>query len=134
MPVSAKNAVFKIQNASGTLTDISSDLNSISFPREVETKETTTFGSGTAKTYTALLEENKISISGYWSTAIDSTLSGIVGMSRSFEFGPIGSTAGNPKYTGSCYLSSYQIEASPDDLVTFSAEFVITGAVTRGTY
>ena len=40
-----KSASFKVDNNAGSLTDISNTLNSVSFPREAETLETTSFGS-----------------------------------------------------------------------------------------
>ena len=40
-----KNTVFKLDNAGGTLTDVSNVLNNVSFPRETEILETTSFGS-----------------------------------------------------------------------------------------
>jgi uncharacterized protein YxjI len=133
MPVAGRSAVFKVQNASGTLTDISAKLNSITFPQEIDTKDTTTFGA-TSKSYTVLLRDSKITINGYWDSTIDAHLAGIIGMSRSFEYGPQGSSAGSPKYTGNCILTSYNVEVSADDVMTFSAEFVVDGGVTRGTY
>ena len=54
--VHGKSAVFKLDNSSGSLVDYSSYLEDISFPRSVETAETTTFGVS-AKTYiTGLLK------------------------------------------------------------------------------
>ena len=39
-----KSAVFKVDNSGGSLTDISNTLNSVSFPRDIETLETASFG------------------------------------------------------------------------------------------
>jgi hypothetical protein len=38
------------------------------------------------------------------------------------------------KYTGEAILTSYSISNPVADVVTFSADFQVTGAVTRGTY
>jgi hypothetical protein len=63
-------------------------------------------------------------------------LAAIVGKtdSVSFEYGPEGSTATYTKYTGEAFLTSYETSAGVGDIVSFSAEFQITGAVTRGAY
>ena len=133
-----KNTVFKIDNSGGTLTDISAYVDNVDFPQAVETAETTTFGSS-AKTYIVGLKDSTISISGKWdgaASAVDVTLSGILGQSASvtFEYGPAGSTAGNVKYTGEALLTNYSVSAPVGDVVTFSGDFQVTGAVTRTTF
>ena len=52
-----KNTVFKVDNSGGSLTDISSYLNSVSFPRTIETAETSSFGNS-AKTYIVGLSDS----------------------------------------------------------------------------
>lgn len=130
-----KNAVFKVDNSGGTLTDISAYLNEISHPRSVETGETTSFGNS-AKTYIVGLSDSTISISGTWDATVDAHLAGILGQdaSLSYEYGPEGSGTGAIKYTGECYCTSFEVSSPVADVVTFSAEFQVTGTVTRGTY
>lgn len=131
-----KSAVFKIGTSGtpGTATDISNTVTEVSFPREIETAETTAFGSS-AKTYIVGLSDATLSISGSFDATVDAQLAGLVGVDGvAFEYGPEGSATGRIKYTGSCVLTSYETAASVGDLVTFSAEFQVSGAVTRGTY
>jgi len=130
-----KNAVFKVDNSGGTLTDISNVLNSVSFPREIETLETTSFGSSN-RSYVVGFTDATISIEGSFDATVDAHLAGILGQeaSVSFEYGPEGSTAGYVKYTGECYLTSYETSAGVGDIVSMTAEFQVTGAITRGTY
>jgi len=130
-----KNAVFKVDNSGGTLTDISNTLNSVSFPREIETLETTSFGSSN-RSYVVGFTDATISIEGSFDATVDAHLAGILGQeaSVSFEYGPEGSTAGYVKYTGECYLTSYETSAGVGDIVSMTAEFQVTGAITRGTY
>lgn len=136
--VHGKSAVFKIDNSGGTLTDISAYCDNIDFPQSVETAETTTFGAA-SKTYIVGLKDSTISVSGKWdgaASAVDVTLAGTLGQSASltFEYGPAGATAGNVKYTGECYLTGYSVSAPVGDVVTFSADFQVTGNVTRTTF
>jgi hypothetical protein len=130
-----KATVFKVDNSGGSLTDISNVLTDVSFPQTVETAETSSFGSS-AKTYVVGLSDATISASGNFDATVDAHLSGILGQAAtvSFEYGPEGLATGDSKYTGECILTSYEKSGAVGDVVTFSAEFQVTGAVTRGTY
>ena len=135
--VHGKSAVFKVDDSGGTLRDLSSYLNDVSFPRDVETAETTTFGvAGSAKTYIVGLSDATISVSGLFDATADGYLAGVVGHATvlDFEYGPEGSGAGAIKYTGTCILTSYEVSASVGDAVQASADFQVTGSITRGTY
>jgi hypothetical protein len=130
-----KSTVFKVDNSSGTLTNISDTLTDVSFPQSVDTAETSTFGSS-AKSYVVGLTDSSLSISGNFDATVDAHLAGILGQSASvsFEYGPEGSTAGFVKYTGEALLTSYEKSGAIGDVVSYSAEFQVTGAITRGTY
>jgi hypothetical protein len=128
-------AVFKIDDSGGTLRNISDALNSISFPREAEVLETTSFGSSD-RTYIVGFKNGTISIEGSFDAIYDGYLAGVLGQDAtlSFEYGPEGSTVTYTKYTGECIMTSYESTAGIGDVVSVSAEFQITGAVTRGAY
>ena len=130
-----KATVFKVDNAAGRLTTISDVLTDVSFPQTIETAETTSFGSS-AKSYIVGLSDATISISGNFDATVDAHLSGVLGQaaSLSFEYGPEGATSPDAKYTGECLMTSYEKSGAVGDVVTFSAEFQVTGVVTRGTY
>ena len=130
-----KSTVFKVDNSGGTLTDISNTLTDVTFPQTIETAETTSFGSS-AKTYIVGLTDSTISVSGTWDATVDAHLAGVLGQaaSLSFEYGPEGSTSTYVKYSGEAYLTSYEKSGSVGDAVKYTAEFQVTGAVTRGTW
>lgn len=137
-----KTASFKIDNSSGTLTDISGYCDEVSISRSFETGETTTFGaSGSAKTYIMGLTDATISVSGKFdaasSSTVDGVLSGVFGQASSISFeykaSNAATSATNPAYTGESFLTSYQVSAPVGDVVSFSAEFQVTGPVTRAT-
>jgi hypothetical protein len=130
-----KSTVFKVDNSGGSLTDISNTLTDVGFPQTVDTAETSTFGSA-AKSYVVGLTDSSLSISGNFDATVDAHLAGILGQSASvsFEYGPEGSTAGFVKYTGEALLTSYEKSGAIGDVVSYSAEFQVTGAITRGTY
>ena len=132
-----KNAIFKVDNAAGTLTDISAYLTDVSLPRSIETAETTTFGvTGGAKTYVTGLNDSTITTSGKFDPTVDAHLVGILGQEAtvSFEYGPTGSAVGKIKFTGEAIVTKYDLASPVGDVVTFSMDLQVTGAVTRGTY
>jgi hypothetical protein len=130
-----KDSVFKLDNSSGTLTDISSYVNSVDFPETADVAETTVLGDGN-KTYIVGLKDATLSISGLWDSTLDGILGAVVGQSAtlSFEYSPEGTTGGNVKYTGECILTSYAQSSPVGDVVGYSADFQVTAAVTRGTH
>lgn len=129
-----KSTAFKLDNAAGTLTDISTTLTDVGFPQTIETAETTSFGSS-AKTYIVGLTDATISLSGNFDATVDAHLAGIAGQAAtvSFEYYPEGNTTGYVKYSGEAILTSYEKSGAVGDVVQYSAELQVTGAVTRGT-
>jgi len=134
-----KGAVFKIDNSGGTLQTLTAYVDSIDFNNTVDTAETTTMGSE-VKTYLSGQSDATLSVSGKWdstaSTGPDAVLNGLIGLeaTSTFEVGPEGSTTGKVKYTGECFLTSYVVSAPVGDVVTFTADFQVTGAITKTTY
>ena len=104
-------------------------------PREIETVETTSFGSS-YRTYVVGFQNATISIEGTWDATVDAHLAGILGQDAtvSFEYGPEGSTSTYVKYTGEAYVTSYETSGAVGEVVTFSAELQVSGAITRGSY
>ena len=130
-----KSTVFKIDDSGGTLRDISNSLTDVSFPRSIDTAESSSFGDS-AKQYVVGLSDATISVSGNFDATIDGYLAGTVGQAAtlSFEYGPEGSTSGYVKFSGECILTSYEVSGAIGDVVTYSAEYQVTGSVTRGTW
>ena len=130
-----KNSQFTIADSGATVRNISDTLNSVTMPRSIETLETTSFGS-TSKSYVVGFADATISVEGTFDATVDGYLAGLVGFdtASAFVYGPEGSTVGQTKYTGSAFLSSYEVKGGVGDVVTYSAQFQITGAVTRTTY
>lgn len=130
-----KDTVFKVDNAAGALTDISAFLRSVSFPETLETAEVTVFGKA-SKEYIVGLKDSTLSIEGKWDPTPDAHLSGILGASatKTFEYGPEGSAVGKVKYTGEAILTAYNKDSPLDDAAGFTAEFQVTGNVSRTTF
>lgn len=134
-----RNAYFAVDNSGGTLTNLTSMLREANHSKSVDLAETSAFGTFD-KTFVVGMREGRVSVSGMFSAAaasdVDPVLAGILGQEASvtFEYGPEGNTSGYTRYTGECYLTSYEINAAIGDMVSLSAEFQVTGAVTRNTF
>lgn len=132
--VHGKSTDFSLDDTSGTPRNISNVLTSVDFPETIDTAETTTFGS-TNKSYIVGLKDATISVSGIWDSTVDGYfMGGTEPASRSFIYGPAGSTGGNVKYTGEAIVTNYSISNPVGDVVTFSLDLQVTGSVTRTTY
>jgi predicted secreted protein len=130
-----KDSVFKLDNASGSLTDISTYVNNVDFPETADVSETTTLGADN-KTYIAGLKDATISLAGLWDATADAIFGAVVGQSAtlSYEYSPEGTASGKIKYTGEAILTSYAISSPVGDAVGYSADLQVSGAVTRGTH
>lgn len=135
-----KNAYFSLDGTAGSLVAISDTLNEISMPREIETAETTAFGRDD-KTYITGLGDATISLSGMFDATVDTQIAGNIAnlksgsvASLSFEYGPSGSAASSPKFTGEALITSYEVSSPVGDVVTYSLELQVTGGVTGTTF
>ena len=132
--VHGKSTNFQLDDTSGSIRDISNTVTSVDFPETLDTAETTAFGSS-AKSYIVGLTDATISVSGIWDATVDGYIAGgAEPASRSFVFGPAGSTVSNIKYSGEAIVTSYSISNPVGDVVTYSLDLQVTGAITRGTY
>ena len=128
-----KSTNFSLDDTGGTSRDLSDVLVSVDFPEVVETGETTAFGA-TSKSYIVGLRDATISVSGIWDSTVDGYIIGTEPATRTFIFGPAGSTSGYVKYTGECILTNYSVSSPVADTVTFSMDLQCTGGVTRTTF
>jgi len=131
--VHGKSTDFELDDTGGTSRSLANVLTSVDFPETIDTAETTAFGA-TSKSYIVGLRDSSISISGLWDATIDGYIIGTEPATRSFIFGPAGTTSTNVKYSGECILTNYSISNPVGDVVTFSLDLQVTGNVTRGTY
>lgn len=130
--VSAKSAQFTL-----AATDISAYIDSVGgLDNNTDMLETTSFGATSKSFIGGLRNGSTVQISGKWDASLHTTINALLGSASSsaFVFGPAGSTVGNVKFSGSCFVQSYEVSAQVADLVTWSASLQVTGNVTIGTY
>lgn len=130
-----RNTFFSIQDAAGTVRNISNVLRDINNTVSLDVQDTTAFGSS-VKTYVVGIKDGRFSIGGMFDATVDGYFNGIFGMetARAFVYGPEGNTTGRVSYSGACFLTSYNVSGSVGSMVAASCEFQVTGDVTRGTF
>ena len=138
--VHGKNAYIQLDNSAGSLTNITSISNEVSWSRSIDTAETSVFGAN-AKTYITGQNDATISLSGLFDASVSTTIEGTIDAliagtlaSATLEFGPEGNGSGKKKYTQEVLVTSYEIGAPVGDVVSLSVEFQRTGATTVSTY
>lgn len=135
MAVHGRNSGFSITDTGAVARLLNPWLTSVSFPRMADTVEVSNFASS-YKEYVVGLKDATISIEGIWATTPDGYLNGILGTSAAFVYypGTTAATAGKyVKYSGTCFLTSYEVPTGIDAAATFSAEFQVTETVSRTT-
>jgi hypothetical protein len=136
--VHGKNTYIALNDGS-SLKNISQYCDNVSgLPGARDLAEVTSFGAGGTQSIPGL-ENISFSISGNFdptaSTGPHAVLNALrtTAAATAFEYCPQGNTSGNVKFSGSCWMSSYEVESSVDDKVSFKAEFQVEGTVTVGT-
>lgn len=117
-------------------TDISVFLNDLTWGDEADTAETTTF-TILDKTYVGGPRDHTVSASGLYDgdvDAVDDVLGGLEGTTGTLIYGPAGSTSGLKRRSATAILTKYETSGSTGDAVQISADFQISGAVTRDTF
>lgn len=141
--IHGRNTFFSVTDIGGVVRDLSAYLNNVDHPDSIDSAGTDTFGSADKSSLPGL-KGRTLKIAGFFdltaTTGPDDVLDNLKGggaagtVISSYVYGPGGSAVGNIKYSGSCYLTSYQKTSPIGGAVTFSADFMCTGAETRGTY
>lgn len=130
---------FRHGKNTGVLVDagnLSAFFNEASASQDVETAETTTFGSS-AKTYIVGLKDGTMSISGMFdgdANAVDAQVSATLGTDAAdfVTVAPDGLTIGNIAFSCQARLTSYEISSPVGDVVSASLSVQADGGIDRG--
>jgi hypothetical protein len=123
----ARNASIYVDTTAGASTAISGDLNSATLEMSADTPDVTGFGDNTRQRLSNGLIEWNISVAGFYNhgaTGAACILYPLLAGSTYIQYGPVGSTSGSIKYTGSAILSSLSFDLAVEDAGAMSAEFV----------
>lgn len=138
--VHGKKTKFFVDNAGGTLADISQYCDNVSgLPGSKDLSEVTAFGDDGTR-YVKGLENSTFSISGHYDPTATTGPNAILAAAYksedtvTFEHGPEGDDSGATKFTGEAHCNTYTVESSVSDKVSFSAEFQVDGVVELDTF
>jgi hypothetical protein len=113
--------------------DISPHCNSIEWEESADVHDTTCFGA-TGHTKQGGLTDGKVSVKGIYdntaTTGPRDSVKAIKGTTVTFTYRPEGTGTGKPEDTCSVVVSSYKESTPVDDMISWEAEFEISGAVT----
>jgi hypothetical protein len=133
-----KDAAVYLTDTGATQRNLTAFCDNVEVSWEVDIAESTTFGSN-HRTKIKGLEDTTFTLSGKFDNAgtgtPDQWLAALVQgtVASTFFIFPNGSAASRPYDTGSAWLTSYTKSIPVDDIVTWSADFEVTGRPTRGT-
>lgn len=135
-----KNSYTNLDNSAGTPVDLSQYFNDVSFPKNIDMAETTSFGNQD-KTYIVGTRDNKITLKGTYDATVDAHVAGLIDAiqagtlaSATIVYGPAGNTSTYPSYTAECLVSDYEVGGSVGAVVAITVGLQITGLVTRSTF
>jgi predicted secreted protein len=125
------DSTFAVDDSGGTARSITG-VDNVSLTRNGEPAEVTSLGNN-SKAFIAGLKDASVSISGSWdvtsTTGNDVVLSGIIGgAAGTISFSPDGGTT---TYSCEALCTSYDVTSPVADKVSFSADFQVTGDVSR---
>lgn len=128
-----KGASFELDSTAGSLVNLSSGLDDITFSREMNPAEVTSFGDGDHN-YIGGLRGATISCAGSWASTYANVLDGIFAnvadATRTFKYCPESTASGRHTLTGECFMTTLEYGATVDDKVSMSFDLLVTGVVT----
>ena len=136
----SKVSKFLIDDTGAIQRDLSpyiTEVRGLPGPRALN--EVTALGDSGAK-FVPGLEDVTITLNGMFDNTATSGPDAVLGPLRThtsavdFEYGPEGSGTGNLKYSGTCWVVSYELRSRVGNLVEWSATLQVEDTVTRGTF
>ena len=136
----SKVSKFLIDDTGGTQRDLSAYITDIrGLPGTRALNEMTALGDDGAK-FIPGLEDAAFTLSGLFDNTATSGPDAVLGPLRKhtsavgFEYGPEGSVAGSVKYSGTCWIVSYELRSRVWNLVEWSAALQVEDVVSRGVF
>ena len=136
----SKVSKFLIDDTGSVLRDLSGYITDVrGLPGLRELNEVTALGDSGAR-FVPGLEDVTITLSGIFDNTTTSGPDAVLGPLRThssavdFEYGPEGTTTGKIKYSGTCWVLSYELRSRVGNRVEWSATLQVESTVTRGTF
>lgn len=119
-----------VAGAVAPTTNLVAYANKVDWPRTADTAETSVFGVSD-KTFLPGLKGANVTVEGVWDLTLDGILDPKLGTIISLFYAPAGS--GTAGYWADAIMTGYNPPGSLSDAIKWTANFLVTGAVTRGT-
>ena len=136
----SKVSKFLIDDTGGTQRDLSAYITEVrGLPGTRSLSEVTALGDSGAK-FIPGLEDIAVSLTGIFDNTATSGPDAVLGPLRThssavdFEYGPEGSSTGDVKYSGTCWVVSYALRSRVGGRVEWSAILQVEGTVARGAF
>ena len=134
----ATNADFRIGSVATPTTkvDVSNQLTDVKFGESADLPDATTFNSGAAKSYAKGMSDADISLEFNYTPALATQMRALLRspVAPDFQFGPLGSSAGNPKYSGQILINKVDSPTKVGDILKLSVSGKVNGAVQDSVY
>ena len=136
----SKESKFLLDDTGGTQRDLSAyitDVRGLPGPRTLN--EVTALGDSGAK-FIPGLQDVVITLNGIFDDTATSGPDAVLGPLRThtsavdYEYGPEGTATGDVKYSGTCWVITYDLRSRVGNRVEWSASLQAQGTVTRGAY
>lgn len=134
------SAYIGLDNAAGSVQNVSTYGDDFSFPQTVEQLEVTTFGSSVKRFIPGLAGGDTISLSGPLDVTLHSQIAGMLAAQAagttgfSILYGAGGSVASQPKQSAEVYVASYEVSTGVAGRAEYSCSLQVDGAVTNTTW
>ena len=130
--ITSHNLVVKVDNAAGTLTDVS-ERAAAEIATAINEIDVSSAGEDDME-YEPGQRSHTVTWSGPWTTTDDALFDGILGMrDRSVEVFPNGDSSGQVKKAASGFVTAYSTSPSLGSAAQYNISFRVSGAVTRST-
>ncbi len=136
----SKVSKFLLDDTGSTQRDLSTYITEVrGLPGPRRLNEVTALGDSGAR-FIPGLEDVAITLSGIFDDTGTSGPDAVLGPLRThtsavdFEYGPEGSDVGDAKYSGTCWVLSYELRSRVGALVEWTADLQVEGTVSRGTF
>lgn len=133
-------AFLMLDNASGSLTNLSAYTDTASISQGRAMIDVTSFGTSAETFMSGIAQGQTIPVGGGYDVTLYSHITALLAAqdagtaSHSFLFGPGGSVASQAKLSGEFLVANFQIQPELKGRVNWSAELQVTGAITNSTF
>lgn len=127
------DSVIKVDDAAGSLVDLSAEMNAVGSSETVEVDDDTAFGSRARSHSIGMVEGGSIELAGNFSTDNIRHMAGIWNGSseQTVEYSPAGTDAGRRKATAETIMTGLEVAADIGSNVQVSTTHKVSGDVTH---